>query len=553
MSCRKSLLLGVAALLTLSTLAGCSVIPPSTEDGPASTRDWSFDSVESGARALSEAEHDLDAEFVRELGMNEAWGVSADDAAQRLPRFGDTTSPVADAPRSDESSAGPLFIAASHVTGGATASARAEYPVPQPDSETVGAATNSLSVLHQLLRDALGDASRDSAGHAAEYSSPAGHNPSSSWNVDKGQASGQFASSISDTDESGDSVTVALEGAFSVGACPDEYGAAEGAFFTTAAVTFTPSGGQPKRTTIDIDMKTIAHVNDEAYAADLWARVDSAVRTGSPSTDSPTDVPDPDADRRDDNAYAFEFGDEGVQDRGELTADEQLDGAFSAQVDDLAEQIALLVARASEDYWRDGNCVDVLVEAEELTPGPGEKQQLWVDAVSTVDGEKITRGTVELTQIIGDSTANPTGRQQITDADYQFIAGQEYGKADPDFEVVTRRGIGRGGIGITVGGDVWALSGSFDSAEYSGLSCTGIRGPWDVSISVPMIEETWSTVLEFDDNLEAQYTSSPTNGGDWIHPGTRFWLVPEGEDYIMHNDPEEVPLRITRADPALCG
>ena len=553
MSCRKSLLLGVAALLTLSTLVGCSVNPPKTEDGATSTSDWSFESVESGTRALTEAEHELDAQFVHELGMDESWGVSADDAAQRLPRVGDTTSPVADAPRSDESSGSPSFIAASHVTGEAAASAPAAYPVPQPNSETVGAATNSLSVLHQLLRDALGDAALDSSEHSAEYSTPEGQNPFSSWNVEKGQASGRFTSAISDTDESGDSVTVALEGAFSVGACPDEYGAAEGAFFTTAAVTFTPKGGQPRRTTIDIDMKTVTHVNDEAYAADLWARVDAAVRTGVPGADSATDIPDPDAVRQDDNAYAFEFGDEGVQDRGELTADEQLDGAFSAQVDDLAEQIALLVARAAEDYWRDGNCVDVLVEAEELTPGPGEKQQLWVDAVSTVDGEKITRGTVELTQILGDSTVNPTGRQQIADADYQFIAGQQYGRADPDFEVVTRRGIGRGGIGITVGGDVWSLSGAFDSAEYSGLSCTGIRGPWDVSISIPMIEETWSTVLEFDEKLEAQYTSSPTNGGDWIHPGTRFWLVPEGDDYIMHNDPEDVPLRITRADPALCG
>lgn len=549
---RRSVLVGVASVVALSTLTACAPDVPEPDAGVA--HDWSFASVEDGIHSLTLAERELDQLLVQELGIDEATGLSADAAAEWLPRAGATAAAAASS-EPGESGTGATFVAAAASAPRSVAAvAPADYPVPQPDAETVGAAANSLSLLHDVLRDALGEASLNSSDSSAEYSSADGQNPAITWSVQKGLASGKFTSSISDTNEAGDSVTVALEGEFEMNVCPDEYGAAEGAFFTTAAVTFTPHGGTPRRTAIDIDMATAVHVNDQAYAIDLWARLESAVRTGAPQADSDTRVSDPDSFRQDDNAYAFDFGDTGVQDRGELTADQQLDGAFSAQVDDLAEQIALLLARAAEDYWRDGNCVDVVIEGEEVNPDPGAKQQLWVDAVSMVDGEKITRGTVEVTNILGDSTINPMGPQPIDEADYQFIAGQEIGKADPDFEVVTRRGIGRGGTGITVGVDAWTINQSFAGANYVGKSCDGIHGPWWIQATVPEIDETWGTELMFDENFKSFFTRPPTNGGEWVHPDEQFWLEPSGDDYIMHNLlGGDAQLRMTRADPSVCA
>lgn len=569
MSHRRPLLLGAASLVALSVVTGCTAAP--TDDAPGVARDWSLGSVEGGIRSLADSEHDLDLLLVQELGLAAEWDVSDEEAAARLPRIGESSAPsAAPAPtgetdetdaETDADTAGAStapdggVISAAFSSSRAGAVAPAVYPVPQPDAETVGAAANGLSLIHELLRDALGEASLNSSDHSAAHASADGQNPALTWSVEKGAASGRFTSSISDTNEAGDSVTVALEGQFEVNVCPDQYGAAEGAFFTTAAVTFTPHGGAPRRSAIDIDMQTIAHVNDDAYAMDLWASVEAAASTGAPHADSLTDLAKADTFRQEDNAYAFEFGDTGVQDRGELTADKQLDGAFSVQVDDLAEQIALLVARASEDYWRDGNCVDVVIEGEDVNPQPGDKQQLWVDAVSAVDGEKITRGTVEVTNVLGDSSINPEGPQPIDEADYQFVAGQQIGKADPDFEVVTRRGIGRGGTGITVGSDAWVIGQSFAGAYYSGRSCNGIRGPWWVEVSIPApISETWGTEFVFDDNLRSHYTVPPTNGGEWVHPAEQFWLEPSGEDYIMHNDlGGDASLRMTRADPSVCA
>lgn len=560
MSHRRPLLLGAASLVTLSLVTGCTAAPADQASGVA--RDWSLGSVEDGMRSLADSEHDLDLLLVQELGLAAVWDVSDEEAAARLPRIGGADAPAAAPTASgdqDTVAAGaqraPGMIAASFSTGHAAGVTPAVYPVPQPDAETVGAAANGLSLVHEALRDALGEASLNSSDHSASHAPTDGQNPAITWTVQKGLASGGFTSSISDTNEAGDAVTVAIEGQFEVNVCPDQYGAAEGAFFTTAAVTFTPHGGAPRRTAIDIDMQTIAHVNDDAYAMDLWASVEAATSTGAPQADSLTDLAKADGFRQEDNAYAFEFGETGVQDRGELTADKQLDGAFSAQVDDLAEQIALLVARASEDYWRDGNCVDVVIEGEDVNPQPGDKQQLWVDAISVVDGEKITRGTVEVTKVLGDSTINPEGRQPIAEADYQFIAGQEIGKADPDFEVVTRRGIGRGGTGITVGSDAWVIGQWFAGAYYSGRSCNGVHGPWWIDVTIPApINETWGTEFVFDESLRSHYTVPPTNGGEWVHPPEQFWLEQSGEDYVMHNDlGGDASLRMTRADPSVCA
>lgn len=556
MSHRRSILLGVASLLTLSTLAACTAGPAGGNQAGVA-QEWSLSSIEDGVRSLALAERELDVLIARELRLAEATGLSAEEAAEWLPRAtpGTTTLAGSNVTDEDEETTGATFSAAAMTSRTPSDLMPADYPVPQPDAETVGAAANSLSLLHEILRDAVGEASLNSSDRSAEYSTTDGQNPAITWSVQKGLASGRFTSSISDTNEAGDSVTVAVEGQFEVNVCPDENGAAEGAFFTTAAVTFTPHGGTPKRTAIDMDMETITHVSDDAYALDLWARVDAAARTGAPQPDSVTRVSEADSFRAEDNAYAFDFGDTGVQDRGELTADKQLDGAFSVQVDDLAEQIALLVARAAEDYWRDGNCIDVLIEGEDVNPQPGDKQQLWVDAVSMVDGEKITRGTVEVTNVLGDSSVNPTGPQPIAEADYQFIAGQERGKADPDFEVVSRRGIGRGGTGITVGVDAWTINQTFAGAVYTGLSCDGIHGPWWVEIHIPdPINENYGTEFVFDENLRSHYTVPPTNGGEWVHPAEQFWLEPSGEDYIMHNDSGgDAALRMTRADPSVCA
>lgn len=549
MPVQRTLVVGAASLLTLATLAACA--PTLAPTGPQQGRDWAFASVETGVRKLAESERSLDAFIASELDIADALDLSAEEAAAWLPKANTTTTPLAGSFDSGSDADPVLLAVGGRSSSGAVAAA---YPVPQPDMETVGAAANSLSLIHEVLREALGEASLNSSTHSATQSPTDGTNPSISWAVEKGTATGAFTSSISDTNDAGDSVTVALEGQFEILACPDADGVAEGAFFTTAAVTFTPKGGTPKRTSIDIDMETITHVTDEAYAADLWARVDSAVRTGAPDGESTTRVTKADSFREDWNAYAFEFGDTGVQDRGELVADKQLDGAFSAQVDDLAEQIALLIGRAAEDYWRDGNCIDVNIEGEDVNPQPGDKQQLWVDAISAVDGEEITRGTVEIVNILGDSTVNPTGRQPLDEADYQFIAGQQIGKADPDFEVVSRRGVGRGGTGITVGSDAWTINAVFADMTYTGLSCDGFKGPWWIDVVIPApIDETYGTELVFDDTLRSHFTAPPTGGGEWVFPDEGFWLEPDGSDWLMHNDTSPETLRMTRADPSVCA
>lgn len=546
---RHPVLLSLAYLLTLSAFVGCSAGPNNSE----ATRDWSFVSVEEGVRAMALSEGDLDVFLSKQLGLDDETGLSIEEAAEWLPRVDEATTPLAGVDSSDSDASGSIVAASYARPATATAVSPADYPVPQPDMETVGAAANGLSLVHQLLRDALGEASMNSADRSAVLSDTAG-NPAFGWSVEKGLAAGKYTSSISDTNEAGDAVTVALEGEFEVQACPTADGVSEGEFSTTAAVTFTPHGGTPRRTTLNISMMTISHVTDEAYAADLWARVDAAVNTGAPKADSSTKVSNPDSAREEYNAYAFTFGDTGVADRGELTADKQLDGAFSVQVDDLAEQIALLVGRAAEDYWRDGNCVDVLIEGEDINPQPGDKQQLWVDAVSMVDGRRITRGTVEVTQVLGDSTVNPTGRQPIDEADYQFIAGQQVGKADPAFEVVSRRGIGRFDTGITVGTDAWTINQSFAGANYTGKSCDGIHGPWWIEVSMPQIAETWGTELMFDNSLRSYFTAPPTNGGEWVHADEQFWLEPSGDGYVMHNQlGGDAQLLMSRADPSVCA
>lgn len=550
MSLHRSFLVSVASLLTLSTLAACAAGADSASETP---RDWSFASVEESARALTLTERDLDVFLANQLGLDDETGLSIEEAAEWLPRADDATTPLAGVDSPDSDPTGSIDAASHARLTTATAVSPADYPVPQPDMETVGAAANGLSLVHQLLRDALGEASMNSTDRSAVLSDTAG-NPAFGWSVENGLAAGKYTSSISDTNEAGDAVTVALEGEFEVHACPTADGVSEGEFSTTAAVTFTPQGGTPRRTTLNISMMTISHVTDEAYAADLWARVDAAVNTGAPKADSSTEVSNPDSTREEYNAYAFTFGDTGVADRGELTADKQLDGAFSVQVDDLAEQIALLVGRAAEDYWRDGNCVDVLIEGEDINPQPGDKQQLWVDAVSMVDGKKITRGTVEVTEVLGDSTVNPTGRQPIDEADYQFIAGQQIGKADPEFEVVSRRGIGRFDAGITVGTDAWTINQSFAGANYTGKSCDGIHGPWWIEVSMPQIAESWGTELMFDDNLRSYFTAPPTNGGEWVHTDEQFWLEPSADGYVMHNElGGDAQLLMSRADPAVCA
>lgn len=156
--------------------------------------------------------------------------------------------------------------------------------------------------------------------------------------------------------------------------------------------------------------------------------------------------------------------------------------------------------------------------------------------------------------MLGDSTVDPTGRQPIDEADYQFIVGQQIGKADPAFEVVSRRGIGRFDVGITVGTDAWTINQSFAGADYTGKSCDGIRGPWWIQATMPQIQETWGTELMFDDDLRSYFTAPPTNGGEWVHPDEQFWLEPSGDDYIMHNQlGGDAELRMSRADPSVCA
>jgi hypothetical protein len=132
----RSLLLGAASLAALSILTACTAVSSSRDE----ERVWSLASIEEGSRALLDAERELDALLAHEVGLDETMGVSADEAAQSLPRADATTANLADSLEPADGREGTSVVAASFGTNSPAIAIPAAYPVPQPDTETVGAA-----------------------------------------------------------------------------------------------------------------------------------------------------------------------------------------------------------------------------------------------------------------------------------------------------------------------------------------------------------------------------------------------------------------------------
>jgi hypothetical protein len=295
-----------------------------------------------------------------------------------------------------------------------------------------------------------------------------------------------------------------------------------------------------------------ATVNDDAWLVDAEGDYQGYLQNGTPN-DSPGGFATVESTEKGGGKLAVDYGDgkgaaEAVDAR---ISDEKGDSGLASYAEKIAPKLQHGMLEAAEQFWRSGNCVRADVIEDPVSIDLGDKSTVTVEAVSKFDDSVIHPARAEHTGTItgtAGGTILEAGRKETTAA-FTYQAARLDGYAQPEFRVISRRGVGTGKAGIEVGQTGWVINDDYADVHMSATKCNGLVGRWDI-----VVTSDWGydarVGLTIDNQLLGTWDGEWSYGGFAASGSAGAWLEARDGAYVLKvsHDPMELPIR-----PATAG
>lgn len=243
--------------------------------------------------------------------------------------------------------------------------------------------------------------------------------------------------------------------------CPDANGQAVANVKLTSSEIYARSGGTAKGVSKDFSGAATISVDDRARISTVKGTSQGSEEsrggiappgggestlTASTRTAGGDIANDGDGQRLPgaDRAPGITLGGEGS------TVDQQ--GSFWGSMTLFVETMVTASAKEAEKLWRDGKCVELIVDPEGGEVSPGEVKSVTATLRHKVDGNELDK-PVEAT-LTGVQSLEPAGTSQPAPATVTYTAGPAQGDVGQiAFKSVSNRGIAEKTVTFTVGGE----------------------------------------------------------------------------------------------------
>jgi hypothetical protein len=120
------------------------------------------------------------------------------------------------------------------------------------------------------------------------------------------------------------------------------------------------------------------------------------------------------------------------------------------------ETMVMAAAREAEKLWKDGSCVELIVDPEGGDVDPDSITDVVAKVRHVVEGNELDKPVTAT--LVGVKTVDPAGEKQPAPATVKYTAGSEEGETgDIAFESVSNRGIAKKTVRFTVGSTAWTV------------------------------------------------------------------------------------------------
>lgn len=160
---------------------------------------------------------------------------------------------------------------------------------------------------------------------------------------------------------------------------------------------------------------------------------------------------------------------------------------------------AIVLGKAAESFWRDGKCVEVMVDPKGGDVGPQSKTTVTAKVRHRFEGDELDK-PVEAS-LTGLAAIDPAGTKVPAPATFTYTAGSKQGDTGKvTFKSVSNRGIGETTVTFTVNGSWVTEDNNATVGTYKGQKCGAVDGVWLVQAQINSsglrTKITWTVTID---------------------------------------------------------
>jgi hypothetical protein len=188
------------------------------------------------------------------------------------------------------------------------------------------------------------------------------------------------------------------------------------------------------------------------------------------------------------------------------TPEEQVKLWFSTVF--FVESMVMAAAKEAEKLWREGKCVELIVDPEGGDVSANETKTVTATLKHKFEGTELDKPVVAT--LIGVHALDPAGQKQPAPATVTYTAGPadgDYGRIT--FKSVSNRGIAEKSVTFTVRPRAWTTNADTPLGQIRGTKCEGVGGEWTVGgdeLIAPLTVTTLWTITIDETTLAGTYT-----------------------------------------------
>ncbi len=213
---------------------------------------------------------------------------------------------------------------------------------------------------------------------------------------------------------------------------------------------------------------------------------------------------------------------------------------------------AVILGSKAEKFWRNGKCVEVIVDPEGGDVDPDSITDVIAKVRHKFEGNELDK-PVEAT-LVGVKAIDPAGEKQPAPATVGFTAGSKNGDVgEVTFKTVSNRGIGEKTVKFTVRSG-WIIG--RESSPVFGKKCDGLGGKWVInqkSTGVGDASGVWVVTID-EKTLRGTYTvdlfatSGDSSVRQQVTGGTASLIVEADGSVTMTLTGGQVVITVTTPD-----
>jgi hypothetical protein len=163
------------------------------------------------------------------------------------------------------------------------------------------------------------------------------------------------------------------------------------------------------------------------------------------------------------------------------------------------ETMVMAAAKEAEKLWRDGKCVELIVDPDGGDVQPNEVTSVTATLKHKIDKTELDK-PVEAT-FSGKQSLDPASGPQPAPATVSHTAGPEQGDTGTiKFRSVSNRGIAERTVSFTVGAAGWTTNADTPLGMVRGIRCDGVDGIWTVkgeeSFGGGTVTTSWKVTID---------------------------------------------------------